>query len=40
MTFFNALSGVVDIDDDNEPAPENIPSPQDDASQHNKHPEW
>ena len=33
--LLNALSGVVDIDDNNEPAPENIPSPQDDASQHN-----
>ena len=33
--LLNALSGVVEIDDDNEPALENIPSPQDDASQHN-----
>ena len=33
--LLNALNGVVDIDDDNEPAPENIPSPQDDASQRN-----
>ena len=33
--LLNALNGVVDIDNDNEPAPENIPSPQDDASQHN-----
>ena len=34
--LLNALiSGVVDIDDDNEPALENIPSPQDNASQHN-----
>ena len=32
--LLNALNGVVDIDDDNEPAPEKIPSPQDDASQH------
>ena len=30
--LLNSLNGVVDIDDDNEPAPENIPSPQDDAS--------
>ena len=33
--LLNALSVVVEIDDDNEPAPENVPSPQDDASQHN-----
>ena len=33
--LLNALSGVVEIDDDNKPAPENVPSPQDDASQHN-----
>ena len=33
--LLNALSGVVEINDDNEPAPENVPSPQDDASQHN-----
>ena len=33
--LLNALNGVVDINDDNEPAPENIPSPQDNASQHN-----
>ena len=33
--LFNALSGVVDIDNDNKPALENIPSPQDNASQHN-----
>ena len=35
LTLLNALNGVVDIDDDNKPAPENIPSPQDNASQHN-----
>ena len=33
--LLNALNGVVDLDDDNEPAPEHIPSRQDDASQHN-----
>ena len=33
--LLNALSGAVEINDDNEPAPENIPSPQDNASQHN-----
>ena len=33
--LLNALSCVVEINDDNEPALENIPSPQDNASQHN-----
>ena len=33
--LLNALIGVVEIGDDNEPALENIPSPQDDASQRN-----
>ena len=32
--LLNARSVVVEIDNDNEPALENVPSPQDNASQH------